>query len=62
MANNQKIESFETQIKEIKEEHKRCGARTLKNLEKLYKLLNDDTEDISEEAGQEAAAAGNTAR
>lgn len=56
MAETQNIEALEAQVLEIKQEHKRCEARTLKNLEKLYKILNGSDENSEEETEQGAAA------
>ena len=46
----QNIETMEAQIVELKEEQKACKVKTLKNLEKLYKLLNGSDKNSEEEA------------
>lgn len=43
------IEAMEAQVVEIKQERKACKAKTLGNLDKLYKLLNGSNETDSEE-------------
>ena len=46
----QNIESMDAKVVELKEERKACKAKTLKNLDKLYKLLNGSDENSEEEA------------
>lgn len=43
------IETMEAQVIEIKQEKKACKVKTLKNLDKLYRLLNGSDEENSEE-------------
>jgi hypothetical protein len=56
MSEIQNVEALEAQVLEIKEEHKRCGARTLKNLDELYKLLNGIGENSEEKSERKAEA------
>lgn len=49
MSDIQTLEAMEAQILEIKAEQTRCKKRTLKNLDKLYELLNGH-ENSEEEA------------
>lgn len=56
MSEIQNVEALEAEIIEIKEEQNRCKARTLKNLDKLYRILNGNNENSEEEEEQEAAA------
>ncbi len=44
------IDTMEAQVVELKQEQKACKAKTLKNLDKLYKLLNGSDENSEEEA------------
>jgi len=44
------IESMEEKVVELKQEQKACKAKTMKNLDKLYKLLNGSDENSEEEA------------
>lgn len=60
MSETQNIEALEAQVLEIKQEHKRCEARTLRNLEKLYKILNGSEKNSEEDTGQQAASAAET--
>ena len=46
----QQIETMEAQVVELKEEQKACKVRTIKNLDKLYKLLNGSDKNSEEEA------------
>ncbi len=47
----QQIETMEAQVVELKQEQKACKAKTLKSLDKLYRLLNGSAENSEEEAG-----------
>jgi len=46
----QNIETMEAQVVELKQEQKACKVKTLKNLDKLYKLLNDSDKNSEEKA------------
>ena len=51
----QKIETMEAQVVELKQERKACKTKTLKNLDKLYRLLNGRDENSEEETEAEPA-------
>ncbi len=44
------IETMEAQVVELKQERQACKAKTLNNLDKLYRLLNGSDENSEEKA------------
>ncbi len=51
------IELMEAQVVELKQEQKACKVKTLRNLDKLYKLLNGSEENSEEETAVTAEPA-----
>ena len=49
MTDIQNIEAMEAQVQKVKAEQTRCKERTLKNLDRLYEILNGSDENSAEE-------------